>query len=249
MTFAISDGVRIRASKGRVARCELCYEPVLAKCGKVYIDHWAHRSGTECDTWHEPETPWHKSWKDQFSDDSREYVMGPVGGERHRADIYTINWCSGWPHVIEFQHSLLEIGQIQEREAFYKGMSWVIDCRQIRDHIVIRKTEIIDRGATVCVYFNWKWFRKSWTGAKSTLFLDTGDGLLRIAYLNDLGEGSANLITYHEFLAEYSDSTGDGLPIHWHTTKTGSLIYYGNARNSVESRDSRVTHSTTPFSV
>ena len=227
MIYAITDGgIRIEASPDQKAFCELCREPVLSKCGEIRIHHWSHRSGTECNLWHEPETPWHTNWKKQFAESSREFVMIRENGGKHRADINSIRWSSGYTHVIEFQHSPLEIGQLRERENFYGSMTWVIDASEFKRNIIVN--EVYDRGDMHVVYFDWKWYRKAWSGANRQLYFDTGDGLWEVRRLDDAGSGAARVISYHDFLSEYSDATGENLEIHWSKTKTNNLIYrYG----------------------
>ncbi len=142
---------------------------------------------------------------------------------KHRADINSIRWSSGYPHVIEFQHSPLEIGQVREREEFYGAMSWVIDASEFKHNLIVK--ELYDQNNEHIVYFDWKWFRKSWSGATKQLYFDTGDGLWKVRRLDDAGSGAADMISYHEFLADFSDATGDNLHIHWSFTKTLNFIY------------------------
>lgn len=223
MMYAVTDnGSRIEASKGQMAFCELCHESVISKCGKIKIHHWSHRSGTECDVWHESETPWHVNWKKQFGEASREFVMNRIEG-KHRADIYSTKWACGRPYVIEFQHSFLEIGQIREREAFYGPMCWVIDASGFMGNIMVK--EVYKRDDEHIVYFQWKRVRKSWCGAAKDLYLDTGDEMWRVRRMDDSGDCAADVISYHQFVSEYSDSTGENFGIKWSTTKSGNLIY------------------------
>jgi competence protein CoiA len=73
---------------------------MVAKCGEVRAPHWAHRSRRECDHWWEPETEWHRAWKNAFPEEWQEIVHWAEDGEKHIADVKTGR---GW--VIEFQHS------------------------------------------------------------------------------------------------------------------------------------------------
>ena len=112
-------GKRIQATRGTYAHCPTCKGVVLAKCGSINVHHWAHQSRLECDAWSEPESPWHRSWKDAVPEDWREVAMGP-----HRADIRTPEGL-----VVEIQHSSISPADVQAREAFYGNMLWLLDGR------------------------------------------------------------------------------------------------------------------------
>ncbi|HEY3402413.1 MAG TPA: competence protein CoiA family protein [Ohtaekwangia sp.] len=102
--------------------CECCGAELIPKCGNIRIHHWAHKGRSDCDHWWEPETEWHRKWKNQFPDEWQEIVKIDMDtGERHRADIYN-------PHmelVIEFQNSPIDTREKASREKFYKKMLWV----------------------------------------------------------------------------------------------------------------------------
>jgi hypothetical protein len=75
--------------------------------------------------WCVPEihTRWHQAWKNQFPEDWQEVVHFDENGEKHIADVKTER---GW--VLEFQHSRLEPGERQSRNAFYcPKLVWVVD--------------------------------------------------------------------------------------------------------------------------
>ncbi|HXS95933.1 MAG TPA: competence protein CoiA family protein [Candidatus Limnocylindrales bacterium] len=221
MMYAITeDGTRIEAGPDLQAFCPGCHQPVIAKCGKIYVNHWAHKSGSECDPWHEPETPWHTGWKKQFNPDCREKVIG-----EHRADIFALNRYSSLPCVIELQHSPIDFAEIEERENFYGEMVWVIDGVGFKDNFEFGREIMTNGSATVEAPFRWKWFRKSWAGSKKPLYLDFGNYLWRITSMDAEGRGKAQSWTYHEFLSQFSESIGENLPIHWRKTGSGSLIY------------------------
>jgi hypothetical protein len=93
------------------------------------VHHWAHRVGTECDRWWEPETEWHRNWKRHFPAEWQEVVLSAVNGDKHIADVRTDQ---GW--VLEFQHSPIHPDERQSREAFYQNMLWIVDAtRRKRD--------------------------------------------------------------------------------------------------------------------
>jgi len=123
MRFAIIDSNRIEAQPGLKGKCPRCDRPVIAKCGAQRIHHWAHQKDKMCDRWWEPETDWHRSWKNNYAQDWQEVIRpDELTGETHIADICT-------PHslVIEFQHSPINSLERISRERFYKDMVWVID--------------------------------------------------------------------------------------------------------------------------
>ncbi|MBS1728868.1 MAG: hypothetical protein JST51_19280 [Armatimonadetes bacterium] len=62
MQYAVTrDGEKIEAVKDVEAFCPICLEPVLARCGRIKIHHWAHVADLDCDSWTEPETEWHRA--------------------------------------------------------------------------------------------------------------------------------------------------------------------------------------------
>ena len=88
--------------------------------------HWAHRGTHSCDHWWEPETEWHRAWKNEFPADWQEAVQfAQTTGEKHVADVKTQ---SG--RVIEFQHSPLKAEERTARESFYRKMIWVVNGRR-----------------------------------------------------------------------------------------------------------------------
>jgi len=62
---------------------------MIAKCGQHRMWHWAHWKSKACDPWWEPETEWHRSWKNQFPVAWQEIGHTAQSGERHRADVKT----------------------------------------------------------------------------------------------------------------------------------------------------------------
>ena len=85
---------------------------MIAKCGEQRVWHWAHQGTRTCDRWWEPETKWHRDWKNQFPKDWQE-VIHQSDGEKHIAGVKTE---SGM--VIEFQHSFLRRDEREARENF-----------------------------------------------------------------------------------------------------------------------------------
>lgn len=122
MQRALVDGVRRKAEPGLVGYCELCGSRVIPHCGPIVVDHWKHKSKRDCDSWSEPEGPWHQSWKAFFPKEWEEVVITGENGKQHRADLYTDE---GW--VIELQHSRIKPEDRAAREEFYGKMIWIVD--------------------------------------------------------------------------------------------------------------------------
>lgn len=118
MEFALVNGSRARALPGWRGCCPHCGDEVIAKCGSTKTWHWAHRQ-RDCDSWSEGESEWHRSWKALFPEAWQEVTIG-----EHRADVLT-------PFgVIELQNSPISAETIQEREAFYGRMIWVVNAER-----------------------------------------------------------------------------------------------------------------------
>lgn len=117
---------RIEAKKGHLAVCPCCDLDLIPKCGEFNIHHWAHKRGNNCDPWAEPETEWHRNWKDQFPGDWQEKIrFDSVTNEKHIADICV----PASKLVIEFQNSPISKAELESRERFYKKMIWVVNAK------------------------------------------------------------------------------------------------------------------------
>ncbi|MDR6670194.1 competence protein CoiA family protein [Rhizobium sp. 1399] len=127
MKFALVDGNRHEAIPGIRAVCPGCGSPVVAKCGLKRLHHWAHRSTITCDRWSEPETEWHRGWKNEFPPELQEIRYHTATGEIHIADVRTASGI-----VLEFQHSPISAGERGSREAFYGSMAWVVNGRRLK---------------------------------------------------------------------------------------------------------------------
>jgi competence protein CoiA len=138
MKFALVDRMRREAEPNLSGICPVCGSHVIAKCGETRVRHWAHRSITNCDHWWEPETEWHRNWKNRFSLEWQEVVQRDANGEKHVADVKTANG-----RVIEFQHSRLKPAERRAREAFYGTMCWMVNgLRRVRDKSAFDKALI-----------------------------------------------------------------------------------------------------------
>lgn len=122
MEYAIYLDAKTYASPGLKGKCPHCFTEVISKCGSKKIWHWAHKSNRSCDSWFEPETQWHRNWKDQFGKEFSE-IRIQKGNDYHIADVLNHQNI-----VFEFQNSAISAETIQEREAFYgERMIWIVN--------------------------------------------------------------------------------------------------------------------------
>ena len=132
MRFALINNARVEPSSKQKGLCPVCAAPVTAKCGKQRIWHWAHDSKKICDHWWEPETKWHRDWKNEFPRECQEIIhLDEKSGEKHIADVKTSDGM-----VIEFQHSHLKPEERTAREDFYKNMIWVVDSNRLKGDLL-----------------------------------------------------------------------------------------------------------------
>ncbi len=151
MRFALVQGQKAEAAKGSSGFCPCCGSKLVARCGEVNVNHWAHKGNRNCDQWWENETTWHRSWKDKFPVAWQERIHTADNGEKHIADVKTD---SGW--AIEFQHSYLKPEERRSRILFYPKLIWVVDSLRrktdktqfqkiVQESIVISKEPLIRR--------------------------------------------------------------------------------------------------------
>jgi len=128
MHFALINNNRVEAQPNLQGICSCCSKPVIAKCGTKKNWHWAHKSKTGCDNWWEPETEWHRTWKNNYPADWQEItLLNERTDEKHIADVRTVHNL-----VIEFQHSHIDPQERTSREQFYKNMVWVVDGTRLK---------------------------------------------------------------------------------------------------------------------
>ena len=130
MKFAISAKSRVQPIPGATGICQCCGSALIAKCGTQKVWHWAHESKQFCDKWWEPETNWHRDWKNLFPEELQEVIQTAPDGEKHIADV---KLPSGT--VIEFQHSSISDSERRSREEFYKDMFWIVDGRRNKNDL------------------------------------------------------------------------------------------------------------------
>jgi competence protein CoiA len=175
MKFAVVEGERREARPGLSGKCD-CGAAMIAKCGKYRVSHWAHWGTRTCDPWWEPETEWHRAWKDHFPKDWQEITQRSDDGEKHKADVKTDRGI-----VLEFQHSHLRQKERESREKFYQEMAWVVDgLRRVRDRsrflasltagsIVKAKPLTFSLPSTEGALL------RDWVGSHNPVFFDFGD--------------------------------------------------------------------------
>jgi competence protein CoiA len=123
MKIALIDNKRVEPKPNLNGTCPCCFEPVISKCGNQKVWHWAHKKLSNCDSWWEKETEWHRMWKDKFPVEWQERVQfDEKNNKKHIADILSIHNL-----VVEFQHSYIDPNERNTREIFYKNMVWVVD--------------------------------------------------------------------------------------------------------------------------
>jgi competence protein CoiA len=128
MRIAHVCGKRTEASKGARGECPSCGSDVIAKCGQVKVNHWAHIGKRNCDSWWEKETEWHRAWKNNFPIEWQEIPMpDELTSEKHIADVRTSH-----DLIIEFQHSHIDPEERYSREKFYQNMVWVVDGTRLK---------------------------------------------------------------------------------------------------------------------
>ena len=166
MMYADTAAGRVEAAPGLAGRCPSCGHPVRPKCGSIVVHHWAHHARRDCDSWSEPESEWHRSWKLAVLPERREVVMGS-----HRADVVT---ASGG--VVELQHSAISPEVITEREDFYsERMAWIFDCTEAMAAGRI-KVEAGPAQVPEWDHLTWSHARRSIEACKRPVLLDLGDG-------------------------------------------------------------------------
>lgn len=87
MKFALVNGCKTEPQPKLRGVCTGCQSEMVAKCGTVKVWHWSHKSKIPCDLWWEPETQWHRDWKNKFPQEWQESIhRDEQSGEKHIAD-------------------------------------------------------------------------------------------------------------------------------------------------------------------
>ena len=176
MKLALVDGQRREATPDLPGKCPSCGATMVAKCGDVRVWHWAHLGKRHCDFWWEPETEWHRDWKNQFPREWQEITHQAKDGEKHIADVKTDH---GW--VIEFPHSYIRPEELRSRDTFYPKLVWVVDgLRRKRDRVQFLNAskEGVPVGANSAVrrvVSDECTILREWAGSHALVFFDFGD--------------------------------------------------------------------------
>lgn len=173
MKWAIKNNEKILATPKQKAGCPICNSEVISKCGKIKIWHWSHLSNKDCDDWYEPESEWHRSWKNEFPKEQQEFTMG-----KHRADIRTSQ-----RYIIELQNSSISSNEIIEREEYYKRMVWLLNGNKLAKGLNLRirskpsqqkakgNQTILQIKSFQVFTFRWKHPPKSWWKANKEIYI------------------------------------------------------------------------------
>jgi hypothetical protein len=179
MKFAVVEGKRQEAQPDLSGKCPDCDGALVAKCGQVRVWHWAHWRTRDCDRWSEPETEWHRAWKNHFPENWQEISRPSENGEMHRADVKTENGV-----VLEFQHSPLPRAERESRENFYRKMVWVVNGTRLkRDRAQffasVDAAIVINREPPI-VLVRWKEgaLLRDWGASRVPVYFDFGDDTL-----------------------------------------------------------------------
>jgi hypothetical protein len=177
MKFALVEGERREAQPDLSGKCPDCEGAMIAKCGNIRVPHWAHWRAGDCDRWSEPETKWHRDWKNQFPENWQEISHLSENGETHRADVKTDREV-----VLEFQHSFLLRDEQESRENFYPKLVWVINGRRRkRDRkqffASVNAATGINCEPALIVLVRWKEgaLLRDWGASRVPVYFDFGD--------------------------------------------------------------------------
>ncbi|NJC44490.1 UNVERIFIED_ORG: hypothetical protein FHT06_001729 [Xanthomonas campestris] len=131
MLIALHNSQRKRAEaagSGQIGKCPWTDLDVKAHVGAIR-QYWAYIGGQpRLPPGYEPESEWHRCWKEVVDDAQCEVVMGQ--NKEHRADILGSN-----DTIIEIQRSVIDIRDVRDRTEFYfkqsgKRMIWVVDIQE-----------------------------------------------------------------------------------------------------------------------
>jgi len=161
-----ASGSRVTATRGASAACEICHEPVRPNCGDIIPPYWSHLAGSDCDTWHEPITEWHRAWQEAVPEDRQEVIIRP-----HRADVVAF---SG--EIVELQHSHITPAMITEREEFYGDMLWIFNATFCGDRLSVSFSDPAADFGSAHAQYRWTRARESIAFCTKPVLLDLADG-------------------------------------------------------------------------
>ena len=169
--------MRVEPKKGlEGVVCPICKQPVYARCGEERIAHWSHKSLIDCDPWQEPETLWHRDWKNRFGDMQEQ--MHERDGTRHMADIKTPDGT-----IVEFRHGYINAEGQRTRQAFFgETMFWVVDCgsnpkraERFKDNKYCLNSERLSGHEVWSTREASKCFPRTWVNCQRFVFFDFGE--------------------------------------------------------------------------
>jgi competence protein CoiA len=185
MKYADVEGERREAQRGLSGKCAYCGDAMIAKCGDYRVRHWAHTAIRTCDPWREPETEWHRAWKNHFPEAWQEIIHHSKDGEKHIADVKSESGV-----VLEFQHSHLRREERESREMFYQKMVWVVDgLRRVRDRsrffaLLTGASIVKAKPLTFSLPSNDGALLRDWVGSRKPVFFDFGDNPVFLNFLD-----------------------------------------------------------------
>lgn len=142
-----------KASEANQLICDECGAPVIFRCGKVNIPHFAHKSefqgGNPCS--YSNETEEHIEGKKlllQYVKSLYQDVYAEIRyklPERKRADLY-FKFSSGEELIIEFQRQRLSVSYWDDKREFYKKLGlnniWFLSGRRYELEHLVREYEL-----------------------------------------------------------------------------------------------------------
>jgi len=134
-------------------------------------------------------TMWHAKWCSHVQPERREVIWETpeYPNHIHRADVLAPTG-----HVIEVQHSSIDVIEVAEREQFYstchRGLVWIVDAREFwqsqieifvpgmedRELVGAIRENLSESGESGTVSFKWSHPRHAWIAANCPVYLDPG---------------------------------------------------------------------------
>lgn len=204
MLYAWIDGKkRGPLAKGERTSCRDCGGLLSAVMPVENTPHWRHKAG-DCDSWSEPEGPWHLGWKERFDLSCREVSLrDDLTGELHRADIL-VGSGLGQATVLELQHSPISEDERNAREAFYRRdhrMFWLVNLHDEKSFLGTYFRMSLDFSSRVSklngkdfAVMRWvgpnKQFIEKWKRAKAHVFFNFGPYIFYLAGSSTGGLGA-----------------------------------------------------------
>jgi hypothetical protein len=179
MKYGLVNGHRSEAQPGFSGQCPVCSSRLIAKCGEQRVWHWAHHGKRTCDRWWEPETQWHRAWKNHFPDDWQEVIHWAEDGEKHIADIKIEDG-----RVLEIQHSYLAPEERRAREAFYQRMVWIVNGHRRKSdwprfrHALTVGDKVQEKPLMLRIPVYGCAILNEWADSRVPVFLDFGDAVI-----------------------------------------------------------------------